>query len=161
MNVSRRALFTCLFAVVAVAAGCGGTETGGTAATDAAARGGGATTTAVVMAAAPDPADRNANFTISVYPGSYASQQLIVKWQCYQNGQMRAYDGSYDLNAAVSQGLPGYTWNGDHFEWTFVVSQIPYNENLVAGPATCNMQTYYQNRKLQWIQVGSGTFGVQ
>lgn len=160
MNVSRRAFFTCLSALVVAAAGCGGSETDA-ASTDAAAKGGGATTASVVMAAAPDPADRNANLTISVYPGSLASQQLIIKWQCYQNGQMLAYDGSYDLGAAVSQGLPGYTWNVDHYEWTFVMSQMQWNNHLQAGPAACNMQTYWQNRKLQWIQVGGGTFGVQ
>lgn len=161
MNVSRRTLIACLIALVG-AAGCGGSATeDGASAVDAAAKGGANATPTVVMAATPDPADRSAPFTISVYPGSYASKQLVVKWQCYQDGQMRAYDGSFDLAAAVSQGLPGYAWSGDHYEWTFVMSQMPYNNNLLAGPGSCNMQTYYQNRKLQWLQVGSGTFGLQ
>jgi hypothetical protein len=95
--------------------------------------------------------------TISFYPGSYANQMLFVKWLCYQDGALRSYDGSFELRQAVSQGLAGYAYAGDHYDWTFIPSDA-LNDALLAGPATCSIEGWYENRKLQWFKVATGSF---
>jgi len=88
------------------------------------------------------------------------NQKLFVKWQCYENGAMLAHDGSFEFHGAVSQAVPGYALVGDHFEWTFVLADA-LNYSLAAGPATCNLQGWYENKRLQWFQIASATFDVQ
>ncbi len=156
-----------LLTALVAAAGCGGTET-----TDhgtfvdpasAEAKGGASKTTSTpaTLTATPSVVDRNAPLTLGLYPGAYAGQQLLIKWQCYQNGQMLAYDGSNELTASVAMAVPGYTADGANLDWTLVVSQSSTIYALVAGVgADCQAQAYSVNKRFQWTEIASTTFSV-
>ncbi len=159
----RRLLLSSLFATVIALAGCGGSDTTQESATSTAAKGGtskpGSTSSASIVAT-PALVDRNAPLTFSLNPGSYAGQMVFIKWQCWQNGVLLAYDGSDELNNAVATGKAGYTAVGGNLDWTIIVSQAT-NDNLAAGVgANCDMQAWYVNKRWQWFQIASGTFDV-
>jgi hypothetical protein len=109
------------------------------------------------LAISVNPVSMSNAVTIMAYPGSYLGQKMFIKYQCYQNNEMRAFSGSFDLQAAVSQGLAGYNWAGDHYNWNFVPSK-ELNFTLLPGAANCSMQLFYQNRKLQVFQIATGSF---
>ncbi len=164
MMIAHRAAMSGLVAALVLisAAGCGGTETdpGAGDAASTTLKGGGATTTPASLTISPDPVDRNAPMTISLYPGSFMTQSLYVKFVCYQDGYMDDVDGSYELHAASTQAFPGYTFDGDHFSWSFVLS-AGMNYALQAGPANCNVTGWAVNKRQQWSQIATGTFSVQ
>ncbi len=168
MQLSRRLALTALLTTIAATTGCGGqenaTQHGGfpdpasSEAKGGSSKSGGSSPASI--SATPTLVDRNSPLTFSLNPGSYASQMLFIKWQCYQNGNMLAYDGSDELKNAAATGVAGYAVDGSNLEWTIVVSQAT-NYNLVAGVgASCDMQAWYENRRLQWFQIASGTFDV-
>ncbi len=164
MHISpRRLLVSSLCATLIALAGCGGSDTTTQEdATSTAAKGGTSKTTSspASIVATPALVDRNAPLTFTLNPGSYAGQMLFIRWQCWQNGVMLAYDGSDELNNAVATGKAGYTSVDGNLDWTIVVSQAT-NDNLAAGVgANCDMQAWYVNKRWQWFQIASGTFDV-
>lgn len=148
-----------LAALLAVGAGCGGTEED-LADASAAARGGKTTTptSPASISVTPGVVSLGQDLTISFYPGSYADGRLFLNWICYQNGAQVSHDGTYELHEAVSLGIPGYSDLGDHFDWRFTFEPL---QSYTGGAATCEVIGWFVNRKQQWIKVAGGSFAAQ
>ncbi len=167
--MQRLLLSTLVVAIVAVG-GCGGSDPAADhgafidPASTAAKGGGGSTkpgtTSSASVVASPTVVDRDAPVTFTLNPGTYASQGLFIKWQCYQSVGETAHDGSDEIRNAVTTGQPGYAFDGSNYQWTMVVSQAT-NYVMVAGEgADCYMQAWAVNKRYQWTQIASGTFTV-
>ena len=158
MNKLTRLLTTsALAALIAVGAGCGGTEEDVADAT-AAARGGKIPAATGSITVTPGVVSLGQELTISLYPGTYADGRLFLNWVCYQNGAQVSHDGTYELHEAVAVGIPGYADLGDHFDWKFTFAPL---QSYTGGAATCEVIGWYVNRKSQWIKIAGGSFDAQ
>lgn len=158
LEPTRLLASSALAVVLAIASGCGGTEQELASSADAA-RGGktGGTSTASI-AVSPSVVSLGQQITISFYPGANANDRLFLNWTCYQNGAQVSHDGTYELHEAVSLGIPGYTYLGDHYDWQFTFEPL---QSYTGGAASCDVIGSYVNRKSQWIQIAAGSFAAQ
>lgn len=156
-KLTRLLTTSALAALVAVGAGCGGTEEDVADAT-AAARGGKAPAATGSITVTPGVVSLGQDLTISFYPGSYADGRLFLNWICYQNGAQVSHDGTYELHDAVYLGIPGYTFAGDHYDWQFTFEPL---QSYTGGVANCDVIASYVNRKSQWIQIAAASFAAQ
>lgn len=157
MKQRRRTLAVLAATTLLALAGCGGSEDDLATASDAA-RGGKLPAASASITVTPSVTSIGQDLTISLYPGSYADQRLFLNWICYQNGAQVSHDGTYELHEAVSFGIPGYAFLGDHYDWTFTFSSL---QSYTGGAASCEVIGWYVNRKSQWIKIAGGTFQAQ
>ncbi len=165
MHKIHHALISSLLAaLIATAAGCGGSSDGLDSASatakngTASNKGGGhGTPTGVSMSVAPNPTVLNGLLTISFWPGSLLGQQLFINWMCTQNGADVADGRSWELSYAVGNES-GYSWVNDHYEWQFT---IPATSVFTSGPATCWSKGLTYDFKSGYTVVAEADFAVQ